>query len=288
MDKCPNGLEEKILDKKAPSSEKKRSLFWIVLIFLVMMMGALGWQAKSLLQKPEPAPAPSTVWAKVPPPPAPTTIQIPQPTPDATTASQDKEQPGSQTDGASSRKKVASEPTDKEAPAPGEAPDTTATQEAATTTTDTKAIDKKVVESVDEAVQAVKETADALTPSTETPIRTAETETTQPAQPEPAKAPAPAAPAKQAAGPEMERKKQAPYTIQVGAFRVKAHAMATKAKLASKGYSSYIYETMGANKKPWYGVRFGQFETRDQANQALAAFKTKEKMDGMVTRSNAL
>lgn len=277
------------MDKKAPSSEKKRSLFWIVLIVLVMMMGALGWQAKSLLQKPEPAPAPSTVWAKVPPVPPPTTIQIPQSPPDATPHeiidSQDEETSPSETGPPESGGKIAAEPSDSESPASGAAPVAPAEQAVEPVTTAPKALDEKIVQSVDEAVQAVKETTEALTPPPKAPVTAAETETTQPSQPAPEEATAPATASKQTAAPEKREKKQAPYTIQVGAFRVKAHATETVAKLARKGYQSYISETMSTGKKPWYEVRFGHFETLEQANRALSTFKTKEKLDGMVARS---
>lgn len=264
------------MDKDAPSRGKKRSLFWIVLIVLVIMMGALGWQAKSLLQPHEPAPSPAPVWAKVPPVPPPTTIQIPQPSPDDTVASQNSDGSAPQTDSTAAKAIETTGELNQEAHASGAEPKVTAKLTP----------DEKALEPTDQAGQTAEaKTPELATQSNATPP-SADPITT--AKKKPAATPAKAATAsKQAATPNTAKKQQAPYTIQVGAFRLKTHAMDTMARLDRKGYKPYLFETTSANKKTWYGVRFGQFETRDQAAQALIEFKAKEKMDGIISRSNS-
>lgn len=79
-----------------------------------------------------------------------------------------------------------------------------------------------------------------------------------------------------------DEQKQPNFTIQVGAYREKKYAQLTFDLLADRGYGPYIFETEGTQNRPWFFVRLGEFEKREEANVFLAGFNEKEKMTAVV------
>ena len=70
------------LGKKRSPKKKKRPLVWIGLMGLMILVGALIWQAKSLPIFPEPAPVPVPIRFKVPPMSSTSANQTPEPATD--------------------------------------------------------------------------------------------------------------------------------------------------------------------------------------------------------------
>jgi cell division septation protein DedD len=76
--------------------------------------------------------------------------------------------------------------------------------------------------------------------------------------------------------------KEALFTVQVGAFRIKRYADAQLEKLKGLGYPAYIFNLTDKNQHPFYLVCFGHFQTLSKADSAMASFKEKEKMPAVV------
>lgn len=87
--------------------------------------------------------------------------------------------------------------------------------------------------------------------------------------------------------PAPEPPKRSYFTIQVGAFREKAYAQQSLAQWQDRGYGPYILETVDARERPWYFVRFGQFDNREEAILSLAGFQTKEKASAIIAEYKA-
>lgn len=71
------------------------------------------------------------------------------------------------------------------------------------------------------------------------------------------------------------------YTVQVGAFAVAANAQDTENKLKAKGYEAFTYVDSGGNRTMYY-VRFGEYQTREEADAAAAAFESAEDAGAIV------
>lgn len=279
-------------------------------------MVALGWQAKSLLRPPRQATAPAPVRAKVPPAPPVKTIQITDPATAESTTDQSAEELASLTESADSSESTTTEQTSlKEMTSDSVAIPAEGTQVAEVATAMDS--DTKEQKTTDPAGKTIEEKASNQAPA---PVvnqdqstlsqtdSTAESglENTAQSQPAPEPLPSQPTPPEQVLSAKTDKAKpapqqidsdppptptptpQTPYAVQIGAFRNKAYAVELVAKLAQKGYEPYIFEITGANQKLWYAVRFGHFETRDQAVQALYEFKEKENMDGIISRSDFL
>lgn len=285
----PTGLEVKILEKEASSSEKKRSLFWIVLIVLVLLMGALGWQAKSLLNAPGPTQKPVAVRAKVPPAPVPTTIPI-TPPPNAETATPNMGGVASEDKGNEPQPASTSDQTEMHTDASDTAPESPIAKDPDLKGAKAPVIDKNGSE------PAIQPDTNAPAPNNKgaadmesvPALASSPTSTASKQKPDTAMNRDPVEPKTTSSEPVPLATPLAPYTIQVGAFRVKTYADDIMAQLSKGGYAPYIFETADANQKPWYAVRIGHYETRSQATQALLEFKQKEKMDAIISRSDAL
>ena len=109
--------------------------------------------------------------------------------------------------------------------------------------------------------------------------------------------PAPAPPVETAAAPsalQPAASAQDPpeaavrYSVQVGAFRTKAYADLAVSQLMEKGYDAYIFQRTDKTQRVWYLVRFGRFQDREAAVEALTAFKNQEHMDASLAISNAI
>jgi cell division septation protein DedD len=80
----------------------------------------------------------------------------------------------------------------------------------------------------------------------------------------------------------------APFTIQVGAFRNKENAHGVLQNLNRLGYHPFILTVALEDKGELYMVRFGAFDTVDDANAALADFMKRENMTAVVARSGRI
>jgi cell division septation protein DedD len=72
------------------------------------------------------------------------------------------------------------------------------------------------------------------------------------------------------------------FTVQVGAFKVRAQAEALRARLAARGHETYVTasETGGVTQ---YRVRVGSFATREAAREAAARLGTERQLATYVT-----
>jgi DedD protein len=72
------------------------------------------------------------------------------------------------------------------------------------------------------------------------------------------------------------------FTVQVGAFTVRAQAEALRARLAAGGHEAYVTEgeTGGVTQ---YRVRVGSFATREAAREAAARLRTERRLATYVT-----
>jgi cell division septation protein DedD len=80
----------------------------------------------------------------------------------------------------------------------------------------------------------------------------------------------------------------APFTIQVGAFRNKENAHGVLQNLNQRGYHPFILTVILEDKGDLHMVRFGAFDSLDDANAALADFVKKENMTAVVARSGMI
>ncbi len=87
---------------------------------------------------------------------------------------------------------------------------------------------------------------------------------------------------------KLEPEKAASYTIQVGAYRTKEYADNKLVQLKKRGYDPFVFQTTDSKQRSWYTVRFGRFESRDEAVVSLSEFKQKEKMTAILALANKL
>lgn len=77
------------------------------------------------------------------------------------------------------------------------------------------------------------------------------------------------------------------FFIQVGAFDSKEVALSFAKGFEKKGYSTIVLDPLPSDKKPFFRVRVGGFETREKAEEAKARLisEAKRKVDYFITRS---
>ena len=123
---------------------------------------------------------------------------------------------------------------------------------------------------------------------------------------EPTKGAAPAEPTREervakaepAAAPEEPKSKAAAFervaakpsgsgslTVQIASLPSRGDADKLVDKLAAKGFDAYVVAADIPGKGQYFRVKVGAFETRDEANQALAELKEKTSMAGIVTNA---
>lgn len=81
---------------------------------------------------------------------------------------------------------------------------------------------------------------------------------------------------------------RAPFSVQVGIFKVRENALALLNDLGQKGYDPYIFQTIGDNGEKLFAVRLGDYNTIKDAYAAVTHFKSKEKNSAVVTYINSL
>jgi cell division protein FtsN len=75
------------------------------------------------------------------------------------------------------------------------------------------------------------------------------------------------------------------FSLQVGAFRQKAHALDTMGKLSKKGYDAFIYEVNDSRQRVWHTVCIGRYNSSSEAASALDQLKQKENIDAIITKA---
>jgi len=92
--------------------------------------------------------------------------------------------------------------------------------------------------------------------------------------------------------PEPEPIVEAPveklYSVQVGAFKTLARAMAQQEFLAEKGHRPYIYHGPNSKGAMWYTVRVGDFDDVDDAILAAREFRALEGTSVTLTHYDSL
>jgi len=78
------------------------------------------------------------------------------------------------------------------------------------------------------------------------------------------------------------------YSVQVGAFKTLARAMAQQEFLAEKGYQPYIYHGPNSKGAMWYTVRVGDFDDVDDAIMAAREFRALEGTSVALTHYDSL
>ena len=69
------------------------------------------------------------------------------------------------------------------------------------------------------------------------------------------------------------------WSVQVGALGSKAEADAFAAELRTLGYDARVDGTVAP-----FRVRFGRYATREEANRAMQAYKTRARADAFLTQ----
>jgi cell division protein FtsN len=77
------------------------------------------------------------------------------------------------------------------------------------------------------------------------------------------------------------------FYIQVGAFDSKEVALSFARGLEKKGYSTIVLDPLPSDKRPFFRVRVGGFETREKAEEAKARLvsESKRKVDYFIIKS---
>ena len=250
MPVCILDLEEVSALKRAHFLKNQRgSMVWVGLIILIAVIAVAVAAIQFFPRPPAPAPPPAAVRVKIPPMPIPHADPIPQmPQPPAT---------------------------DPEAAPLGQVPTAQALTEDAQT--GHAAPSDKAATTVEkvgpEDLSVIEEQSVTVVPTGD-----ADVEATAPAVDVPVAQPSPA-------GTVTENETR--FAIQTGAYRTKAYAENNAAELKRLGYPSLIVELMDENAKLLYLVRFGRFQTREEAVAAADVFKEKEKMPAVVVRAKA-
>lgn len=82
--------------------------------------------------------------------------------------------------------------------------------------------------------------------------------------------------------------KKSAFSVQVGAFRVRANAKRLAAELVWKGYTPNIVEISDYRKNPWYSVRIREHTDLEDAYQVATEFKEEEGKPAIVTGADSL
>lgn len=64
--------------------------------------------------------------------------------------------------------------------------------------------------------------------------------------------------------------KESLYYIQIGAYKYKTNALNIADGFKKKGYPSIVINPLPLDKKPWYRVRVGGYESREEAEEIMS------------------
>ncbi len=274
---------------------------WIGVLVTIILLAVVGWFAKSMLLplSPSPAPTPVPMRKKVPQMPASPPSQAAKTETEQMTSAQNPE-PAIEQVSASPSMETLSDQANQ--PVAG-------VQE---TTIDTAARSQGAMEAGRSAppppqpidLSQEEDVANETEPAPEPPPGVSVTEAPPapdlpqsnkepvPQSAKPQKEPEPivetAAPPPAPAVTPTGSDKTTPFNIQVGAYLTRSYADDKLNSLKQLGYDAFIYRSTDAKRRTWYAVRFGWFASRDEASQALTEFKSKQGMDGIISRSDSL
>ncbi len=301
------------MKSQKPRKRKKRTLLWIVLIAVVLLAGAFGLYTQLDLNRPVPVARPAVARGKIPPmAPAPATMPIELPSSQSENvrsetlpAAAEAVQGSADAAAASSRPAIpASEPVVPATEVRQKIdnriePENTPTAPPASSAPG----QTDMPESAPSGSAAAQEPGAGISGS-QLPVDMHDSQTVaslspddRPAadpvaqQPSPAQQvvsePAPSTLPKKAK-PQQDPEPPAPFSVQVGAYLTKAYADEMAVRLMEKGYNAYILQRTDKKKRVWHLVRFGHFQERKAAAQAMKSFKDQEHMDASVALSNAI
>lgn len=74
------------------------------------------------------------------------------------------------------------------------------------------------------------------------------------------------------------------YSVQVSSNRIRSSAENMTRRLVAKGYPAYVVIAARNGRKPWYCVRFGEYESFFKAQEASSGYEKSEKADARVVR----
>jgi cell division septation protein DedD len=149
----------------------------------------------------------------------------------------------------------------------------------------------KTTSEVDEAVAAIeKQRAAAKVEAAKPPpkpepqkVAVVEAPKVEAPKPEPAKEAAPVAKPEPEPAPAPE-KKPGKFTLQLSSFKEKVEAQSFLADMRIAGYRAYLVEAQVEGKGTFFRVRFGHYETYEDALSAKEEFEDKMQKIAYVTR----
>ncbi|WP_034633058.1 C25 family cysteine peptidase [Maridesulfovibrio bastinii] len=74
------------------------------------------------------------------------------------------------------------------------------------------------------------------------------------------------------------------YSVQVSSNRIMSSAVSMRKRLEKKGYPAYVVTSVKRGGKPWYCVRFGEYESIYKAQAASSGYEKTEKADAKIVR----
>jgi len=81
---------------------------------------------------------------------------------------------------------------------------------------------------------------------------------------------------------------RAPFSVQVGVYKIRENAISMLSDLKGKGYDPYIFQTVGDAGETLYAVRIGDYESLQDAYAVTTHFQSKEDKPAIVTYINSL
>ncbi len=71
--------------------------------------------------------------------------------------------------------------------------------------------------------------------------------------------------------------------MQVSAFRSRALAEELRARLAARGFDSYVFPSITEDGRPRYRVRVGSYPARGEAERVVAELRSERGLNPLVT-----
>lgn len=81
---------------------------------------------------------------------------------------------------------------------------------------------------------------------------------------------------------------RAPFSVQVGVYKIRENALSMLEDLKKQGYDPYIFQTVGETGEKLYAIRVGDYQTLQDAYAVATHFQSKEHKPAIVTYINSL
>ncbi|MFZ5564460.1 MAG: SH3 domain-containing protein [Thermodesulfobacteriota bacterium] len=81
---------------------------------------------------------------------------------------------------------------------------------------------------------------------------------------------------------------RAPFSVQVGVYKIRENAISMLEELKKKGYDPYIFQTVDDSNEKLYAIRIGDYQTLQDAYAVTTHFQSKENRPAIVTYINSL